>query len=621
MRRAAVLLCAGLIACSDGGSTPEDPAAGPEGIRIGAIQGSGEASPLLDRNVTVTGIVTGDFQNGDTDAHSDLGGFFLQQQTDGSPDTSDGIFVFDGEKPRVDVSIGDRVSVAGIVKEHFGETQIVASSVVVSGRGRVAIAPTEVTLPESATVRNEDGVPIPDLEKFEGMLLRFPQSLTVTAVHELERYGSVQLSQGGRQYQFTSGNAPDVEAYARYREVVGSRSILLDDGRRAANVMPIRLLRAGSSEDYSLRTGDKITGATGNLRFSRGSGGSGFEGWRLMPTEVPVFASDNPRPGAPEIDGTLRVAAFNVLNFFSTLDTGEPACGINGDEDCRGADSDQEFRRQLEKTVTALRMMNADIVGLMELENNASASLAALVDGLNDALGEGTYTYIDTGVIGADVIKTGFIYRPASVAPRGRYAVLDDSVDATFRDAYNRPALAQTFDQNSNGARLTIVVNHLKSKGADCDDVDDPNTGDGQGNCAGTRTAAATAIAKWLPTDPTGSDDPDFLIIGDLNAYLMEDAIVELEAAGYTNLIRTNGGPTAYSFVWDGQAGALDHALASPSLVPQVVDVLEWHINADEPPVLDYNLTETRDPALFDPDTPYRASDHDPVIVGLDLAP
>jgi len=75
-----------------------------------------------------------------------------------------------------------------------------------------------------------------------------------------------------------------------------------------------------------------------------------------------------------------------------------------------------------------------------------------------------------------------------------------------------------------------------------------------------------------------------------------------------------------YSFVFDGQAGALDHALATPSLAPQVVDAIEWHINADEPPLFDYNLENERDPALFDSTSPYRASDHDPVIVGLDPA-
>jgi len=616
MRIVPTLIALILAACG-GGATGTPATASPEGTPIGEIQGSGPASPLSGTSVVFSGIVTGDFQNGDRDGHGDLGGFYMQQVPgDGDPETSDGIFVFDGPNPTVDVNPGDRVTVRGVVKEHFGETQLAASSVVVDGSG--LIRPVEVTLPSAATVTNSDGIAVADLERFEGMLVRFPQTLTVTALHELERFGSVQLAAGGRLYQFTNGNAPDAAAYASYRETTGSRTVQLDDGRRAEDVSPVRYL---DSADRSLRAGDRVTGVTGNLRYSRGSGPSGAEGWRLMPTVEPAFETGNPRPAAPDPGGSLRVASFNVLNFFTTLDSGQSVCGPAGDDGCRGADSQREFERQIAKTVTALRMMDADIVGLVELENNPSASLETLVEDLNDATGTDAYAWLDTGTIGDDVIKTGFIYRPAAVTPLGSFAVLDRSVDRRFRDDKNRPALAQTFRQNSNGALLTIAVNHLKSKGSDCDELGDPNTADGQGNCAATRTAAAKAIVDWLNNDPTDSGDDDFLVIGDFNAYLAEDALRPFTQADYVNLVEATSGATAYSFAWDGQAGALDHALASPGLAPQVVGTIEWHINADEPPALDYNLRDSRDPALFDPDSPYRASDHDPVIVGLDLAP
>ena len=143
----------------------------------------------------------------------------------------------------------------------------------------------------------------------------------------------------------------------------------------------------------------------------------------------------------------------------------------------------------------------------------------------------------------------------------------------------------------------------------------DPDTGDGQGNCNLTRTSAALAEANWLATDPTGSGDPDFLIMGDLNAYAMEDPITTLEGAGYTDLIEAFEGAGAYSYVYQGQAGYLDHALANPSLAPKVADATIWHINADEPRVLDYN-EEYNPPSLYSPDA-YRSSDHDPVLVHL----
>ena len=187
----------------------------------------------------------------------------------------------------------------------------------------------------------------------------------------------------------------------------------------------------------------------------------------------------------------------------------------------------------------------------------------------------------------------------------------------------NRPALAQTFSENANGGRFTVVVNHLKSKGSDCNAVGDPDTGDGQGNCNVTRTKAATALANWLETDPTGSGDPDFLIIGDLNSYAKEDPIKALEADGYTNLAAAFQGPDAYSYVFDGQSGYLDHALANAALVPQVTGATEWHINADEPIALDYNTnfkSANHIDTLFAPDA-FRSSDHDPVIVGICQAP
>ncbi|MFQ5577316.1 MAG: isopeptide-forming domain-containing fimbrial protein, partial [Anaerolineae bacterium] len=187
--------------------------------------------------------------------------------------------------------------------------------------------------------------------------------------------------------------------------------------------------------------------------------------------------------------------------------------------------------------------------------------------------------------------------------------------------AKNRPALAQTFRENATGELFTAVVNHLKSKGSACDDVGDPDTGDGQGNCNLTRTAAAAALANWLASDPTASGDPDFLIIGDLNSYAMEDPITTLKARGYTNLLAQFVGPNAYTYIFAGQSGILDYALANAGLLSQVTGAAVWHINTDEPRVLDYNeeYKPTRQlTTMYDPG-PYRASDHDPVMVGLDL--
>ena len=622
MRMFIPLACLFLIpACGgDGGSSQATTTAvtsAPSGAtRIGDIQGAGNISPLEGQVVTVSGTVTGDFQENDADERRNLGGFYIQDDPpDANPQTSDGIFVFDGNDPAADIDVGDVVEVEGTVVEYFGETQINAISVRVTGTG--ALVPFPIDLPINDATTNSDGDLIADLEHLEGMLVTFTDTLTVTNLRNLERFGTVTLSEGGRLYQYTNYNSPDVDGYNAHKNLIARRSIVLDDGLRAENPSHIHYLKAGNTAGYSLRAGDNLTNLTGTLRYSRGAGGRGDETWRLMPTEDPTFESANPRPGAPSVGGSIRVASFNVLNYFSTVDSGQDNCGPEGESACRGADSDTEFARQLEKTVTALKMLDADIVGLMELENNANESISTIVDALNARIGSGDYTYIDTGTIHDDAIKTGFIYRETVVSPSGGFALLDRSVDSRFNDARNRPALAQTFSVNATAAELTVVVNHLKSKGSSCESDGDPNLGDGQGNCNLIRANAAAALADWIEGDPTGSGDADFLIIGDLNAYASEDPLAAFENAGLTSLLGEQTNP--YSFLFDAQSGALDHAVVSASLLPQVVGTIEWHINADEPPLLDYNLEYGRDPALFDGSTPYRASDHDPVVIGLDL--
>ncbi len=598
------------------------PSCGSPATLISAVQGSGEASPLVGSVVTVEGIVVGDFQDETPEPPNELNGFFLQEEdadADGNAATSEGVFVFDGANPTTaDVAAGDKVRVTGTVMEFNGLTEIGGSLIVeVCSLGNALPAPATINLPVTA---------LTDLEKYEGMSVVFPQELTVTETFTLGRFGEVLLSQGGRLPIPTLVAEPGAPAEA-VRAANILRSILLDDGLTNQNPDPlIHPHPGGLSATNTLRGGDTVTGLTGALYF-------GFTNeYRVMPTGPITWDHENPRPAAPpDVSGSLTVASANVLNYFTTLDLGPDICGPLANVECRGADSEFEFDRQRAKIINALIGMNADIVGLNELENNAAASPAGdgvdpvledIVAGLNDFFGAGTYSFIDAGVIGTDAIKVALIYKPGKVTPVGDFAILDSSVDPTFDDTRSRPVLTQTFEENATGARLTVTVNHLKSKGSACGAPDDqPDTSGG--NCNGTRTAAATALKNWLATDPTGSGDPDFLIIGDLNSYAKEDPIDVLAAAGYTDLAAQFGGTNAFSYVFDGEWGYLDYALSSTSLTPQVSSAVEWHINADEPPVLDYN-TEFKSPGqitnFYDP-AAFRASDHDPILVGLNLTP
>lgn len=596
--------------CSVDSVPGEDPATTP--LPVGRIQGTGDRSPLEGQRVTIEAVVTADFQGEDHGTSGNLGGFFVTGASDNNALSSDGLFVFEDETVITDVAPGDRVRVSGKVVEFFGETQLKADSVVIVGQGSVEPVTIDVAARSS---RNSDGFLIPDLERYEGMLVRYEQPLTVIESWGLDRYGELLLGIGGRIIDFTNTSRPDTAGYAAYLDDRARRSIILDDGLRDTNHRPVRYLDPAAP----VRVGDTIEGLTGVLRYSRGAGASGAEGWRLEPTAEPVLRRSNPRQAAPETGGSVTVAGFNVLNLFTTHDTGDDRCGPTGDGRCRGADSPAEFDRQLDKIVTALAAIDADIFALVELENNAGASLDAIVDALEQ---RGLlYNYVDTGTIGQDAIKVGLIYKPASTQTVGEFAILDGTADARFNDGKNRPVLAQTFAVRQTGARFTVAVNHLKSKGSPCDDLGDPDTGDGQGDCAQIRTAAAQSMVDWLARDPTASGDPDILILGDLNARYRETAAGVIEAAGYTNLVRERHGDASYSYVYRGQSAALDHAFASESLAKQVTGAAAWHINADESRLLDYNLEGMRDPDWFRADEPFRSSDHDPIIVGLEPTP
>ena len=594
----------------------------PQLVLIHEIQGAGDSSPLNGQTVMIEGIVTGDFQDGDVDEQSNLRGFFVQEEeldVDADLNTSEGIYVFD-LSALVDVFVGDKVRVIGEVSEFFGETQMTATSVAVIGSGSITATP--VSLPTSGVVL-ANGEYIPYLEPLEGMLVTFPDMLTVTELFNLDRFGELLLAQGGRFVTFTNNNAPDAGGLLAHQMNIASRSIMLDDGLSIQNPDPIRYPAPGlpNMVGASVRAGDGIVGLTGNIRYSRASGGSGDETYRLMPTSEPVFVKNNPSPAsAPDVGGSLQVASFNVLNYFTTLDGSGSLCGPDFNLGCRGADNIAEFDRQHAKLITALLALDAEVVGLIELENNQSETLQSIVDGINGVAGAGSYDFIDTGTIGSDAIRQGFIYKTGAVSPFGAHAILDSSVDPAFIDTSNRPALAQSFSEIATGAVFTVAVNHLKSKGSSCDALGDPDVGDGQGNCNLTRTLAANALVNWLAGDPTGSGDADVLIMGDLNAYMKEDPVIAIESAGYVNLLDVFVGPEAYSFLFDGQMGALDHALSSPGLAAQVSGVGEWHINADEADVSDYNLDFGRNPDIFDGTVPNRSSDHDAIVIGLDLA-
>jgi predicted extracellular nuclease len=590
-----------------GGGAGEFGVCGDAATLIHAIQGSGPASPLAGNTAIVEATVVGVFRDA-----GEIGGYFLQEedaQADADPATSEGLYIFDNAHTPV---MGSKVRVQGTVAEFNGLTELNGvTNYADCGAGGAATA-ANVALPLAS---------LSDFESREGMAVSFQQTLFISEYFNYDRFGEIVLS-SERRFQPTAiadPVAPNPIAAANLLD-----RITLDDGRNTQNPDPaLHPNGAGFDLNNLFRGGDALDNVTGVMHFA-------FDLYRIQPTEPADYTNTNPRTAEPDdVGGRLKISSFNVLNYFTTIDTGAFICGPSGGLECRGADDANELTRQRDKIVAAMAAIDADVFGLIEIENNAGdGPTADLVDELNDEVGAGTYSYVATGAIGTDAIRVAFLYKPGTVTPLGDFAVLNTSVDPRFIDTRNRPALAQTFQENATGQIFTVVVNHLKSKGSDCL-PDDPDLGDGAGNCNVTRREAAEALVDWLATDPTGSGDADYLIMGDLNSYTREDPIDSIlegaddimgTADDYTNLVALFEGPDAYSYVFDGQLGYLDHALAIQSLTAQVSGVTTWHINSDEPDLIDYDTTfklPAQD-AIYAPD-PYRSSDHDPVILGLSL--
>lgn len=595
---------------------------GPVSRSIMQIQGSGATSPFVGQAVRTSGVVTRVNNNG----------FFLQDAAgDGDGATSDGIFAFTGSAPSV--SVGQLVELTATIAEFntgAGTNADTLSHPVteLTGVGNLqvlssghAIAPLVIEFPEATN---------DDLERVEGMLVTINGPLTASQNFFQGRYGQVTLSAGGRMETPTNRHRPNTAEALALADANARSRIILDDGTTAQNPDPTPYV----GEDDTLRAGDTVASVTGVVDYGLAtSSNTGFGDYRLHPTQPVAFTRDNPRTLAPAAQpGNLKLASFNVLNYFTTFTDGTDAFGNTGQgcqlgdtntpANCRGASNLAEFQRQRTKIIEAIAAIDADALGLIEMQNNGAVAVQNLVDGLNAKMGAGTYAIVPdpAGGTGTDAIKVAMVYKPARVAAVNAAQSDTDAV-------HNRPPLAQTF-ASANGERFTLVVNHLKSKGS-CPEAGDPDyagnfdAGDGQGCWNALRVAQAQRTASWATGLATGAGTDRALLLGDMNAYAQEDPVVAFAAGGFGDQIaRFNG--FGYSYVFDGAAGRLDHALATAALSAVVTDATEWHINADEPSVIDYN-TEFKKPlcGTCGPDyysaTAYRSSDHDPVVMGLYL--
>ena len=616
-------------------AAPPPPPAPPPSAPTAAIyqiQGSGPTSPYAGQTVTTSGVVTKVNNNG----------FFLQDPIgDGNPATSDGIFVFTNTAPTV--SAGQAVTLTGKVTEFNVGTATNADTAAhtvtelgsitnLSVTGTGSVAPLVLSFPFAT----QD-----TMERYEGMLVTLVGPFTAQQNYFLGRFGEMTLGTGGRLWTPTNVYRPSTDPASQGQMLNADnirRSIVLDDGSTVQNPNPTPYILsdssplAGTSVNMVL-AGDTVASITGVIDYGLTTSSTADPGaYKIHPTQ-PVRFTRVSQPGVVDGDdvgaANIRVGSANIENFFTTLNDGTNKCPpSNTADDCRGANSASELSRQTNKVVRELAGMNADAIALMELQNNGNTTIQYLVDSLNAYLGATTYARVPFAATGGgtDAIQVGMIYRPSRLSLVG--AALSDTAAIN-----NRAPMAQTF-MAANGEKFTLIGNHLKSK--DCGDstpgVGDADAGDGQGCFNARRVQQADELRAFAARVQSTSGVADTLMVGDFNAYAKEDPVYDLTSNGFVDQIgryldKPGSNSYGYSYVFNGTSGRLDQAVTSSSLSPKVTGVSEWHINADSPLVIDYNL-EFKQPACptCNPDyylntvnTPYRASDHDPIVIGLNL--
>jgi predicted extracellular nuclease len=610
------------IVCANnggGGGDPQPPAA--TAAKIYEIQGAGVESPLKGQLVSTEGVVT----------HVTSTGFYLQDLLgDGNAATSDGIFVYTAAANSA--VVGQKLSLTGTVTEFIAGASSPAAqtrpitelttpaNIVVQGSG-FAVSPTAVDL----TTLGDDG-----LEAYEGMLVTLSGPLMVQQNYFLGRYGQLTMAAGGRLLQPTNLHRPGSPEALEMAAENARRSFILDDNSSLQNPNPTPYLGEGDT----VRAGDTTASLTGVIDFGLATAtATGAAMYRLQPTLPVQFTRSNPRTAAPTASGgNIKVASANVLNFFTTFTNGQTYNGQSGQGctlgastsagNCRGATNLAEYVRQRDKLVASLSAINADVIGLMEIQNNGDVAAQALADAINTKFGSVVYRVVPKGGLdtGTDAIRVAMLYKPGKLTLQG--LALSDT-----HAVNNRPTFAQGFSA-SNGERFAVVVNHLKSKGScptsSSENPADFDLGDGQSCWNATRVEQAERLRDFVGQVQTAAGTQDVVLIGDLNAHGQEDPLHTLTGDGLIVDQVARFKPEAHTYVFDGLAGRMDHGLTTASLAAKVVSAAPWNINADEPLIIDYNL-EFKQPACAacGPDyyqpTPYKSSDHDPVVLGLNL--
>lgn len=609
--------------------------------------GDGDDSQLINQTVETKGVVTAAYPKGENANLKGLEGFTIQTPgTGGTWDpartASDGLFVFMGKSSATMPSIGDCVVVKGKVAEYSGVKNATAAT-----QSLTQLLPQSITAAtdcDPVKPTELSGVPTQDqMEALESMLVLPKDTWTITDNYKTNRYGTLSLTPGTEVLRTaTDVVAPGAAAQA-YEAENAAKTIDLDD---ASTTDLTNFKQNGHKERYAYlangapaRVGYHVTFTKPVVLESR------FGSFVFQPTQMTAGNPDRSpvtitgeRPAAPSVSGDTKVATFNVLNYFSDLGENEPGCKGYEDRDhkyvtdknckLRGAWSSQAFANQQTKIVQAINTIDADVVALEEIENPVASgvstdrdgALKSLVNALNAAAGSEVWAYVpspSTVPANEDVIRIAFIYKKAKIAPVGDSVIYDDPAYTGLA----RQPLAQEFkpitDANHEGKNFVVIANHFKSKGSapknlsGAEAAANTDNGDGQGNSNGVRVKQARALATFAQRfngTPT-------LLVGDFNAYTKEDPLKVLTDAGWAH----ESGHGDSSYVYGGRSGSMDHVFANSAAHPLITEVKSWAVNAQESIAFEYSRANYNAYLAFEADNPYRASDHNPEIIGLNL--
>jgi predicted extracellular nuclease len=551
-----------LLGCSERNATePVPDLCRAEATPIQSIQGAGWRSDREGETVKVHGVVT--LVEAD-------GAIYLQSPTTSDESASSALKVQIPETADR-FSPGQLVALAGTVTE-LGDARDTLTALVdvtqsaLCGEG-VAMPLAEAALPLTARQR----------EALEGMRVRFGQDLRVTDIYR-HRYGEITLAAG---------------------EVLRVPTEIQEPGDAA-------LRKASENADRSLVVGLPEASAA----YPAGTAFAGLLGIMAHDGQKQQFrpeALPEPEfPAIPSLDppsaGHVRIVSANLLNFFNGDGRG------GGFPNERGAETPEDFERQKARLRSAMGLIRADLLAIQELENDGFGPDSAANDflALLEESGGGPWRAVQPPGerIGGDVITVGLFYRSDVLEPVGAPALLSGG---PF-DGLSRQPLAQVFRDRASGETFLVASNHLKSKGRCPDSGKNADQEDGQGCWNSARTASVEAQVPWLEKLADRAGTQRILVLGDMNAWRLEDPIRRFRELGLVDLVERLSGLPQHSFLYWGQTGTLDYAFASETLAAKARRALIWNINASWPGGMDL------------PEPWLRMADHDPVVVDFDFS-